>query len=377
MENITLSNEQNTAVHNFFEWFNCFNAYSKKFYFLAGYAGTGKTTLCKFIIDELTALNKSVCCCAFTGKAACNFFEKTGHPCNTIHSTIYTPRLEEDEVIDWDLNFEDSPILNCDLIIIDEVSMIYQGLWNDLLKYHTPILVFGDPYQLPPVNNDVLFGMDSCDFVLEHIHRQALDNPLIQLSMQVRQEKNIPFGNFNDKVIKCHIRDFDRKQLTEFDQVICGRNITRQTLNKEIRKLLNYCYTIPAKGEKLICLRNNKKMNVFNGLILTTLEDIISFDSQNGTFDILLDYNGVAKRFTIFDDEFSRKSIRADRWKILTNKPEICQFDFSYAISCHKSQGSEWSNVCVFDESNCFKADKFKWLYTAITRAKDRLVIVA
>ena len=118
-------------------------------------------------------------------------------------------------------------------------------------------------------------------------------------------------------------------------------------------------------------------MNVFNGLILTTLEDIISFDSQNGTFDTLLDYNGVAKRFTIFDDEFSRKSIRADRWKILTNKPEICQFDLSYAISCHKSQGSEWSNVCVFDESNCFKADKFKWLYTAITRAKDRLVIVA
>ena len=118
-------------------------------------------------------------------------------------------------------------------------------------------------------------------------------------------------------------------------------------------------------------------MNVFNGLILTTLEDIISFDSQNGTFDTLLDYNGVAKRFTIFDDEFSRKSIRADRWKILTNKPEICQFDFSYAISCHKSQGSEWSNVCVFDESSCFKVDKFKWLYTAITRAKDRLVIVA
>lgn len=372
------TNEQNSAITEFFKWFNNFHImFSKKFFCVFGPAGTGKTTLCKFILETLQEQNKNACCCSFTGKAAVNFREKTSYDCSTIHSAIYKPVIKDGQVIDWKLNKYDSPILDSDLIIIDEISMVYKDLWNDLLTYKKPILVFGDPYQLPPVNNDILFTEKDCDFRLTEIHRQALDNPIIRLSIDVRNNKEIPYGIYNNKVLKCRRDEFDMNNLTKFDQVLCGRNITRVELNKFMRKLLGYNTQLPGINEKLICLRNNRDAGVFNGQILNTLSNVISQDKKRGTFDIQLDFDeGYTNRFTIFDDEFIRDKIRDDRWKLLKNNPWFCQFDSAQAISVHKSQGSEWNTVCVIDESFCFRDDRKKWEYTAITRAKDKLVIL-
>lgn len=375
---ITPTNEQNQAIKEFFKWFNEFDLnYSKPFFMVSGSAGTGKSTLARFILNELNSISKKACCCSFTGKAAVNFREKTGYDCNTIHSTIYKPVIKKGQVVDWKLNKYDSPILESDLIIIDEISMVYKDLWNDLLTYNKPILVFGDPYQLPPVNNDILFVEKDCDFRLTEIHRQALDNPIIRLSIDVRNNKEIPYGVYDNKVLKCRRDEFDMNNLIKFDQVLCGRNITRVELNKFMRKLLGYTTQLPGINEKLICLRNNRDAGVFNGQILNTLSNIISQDKKRGTFDIQLDFDeGYTNRFTIFDDEFIRDKIREDRWKLLRNNPWFCQFDSAQAISCHKSQGSEWNTVCVIDESFCFRDDRKKWEYTAITRAKDKLVIL-
>lgn len=378
MNDITPTDEQNEAIHNFFDWFKSFKlGYSNRSFNIFGPAGSGKTSICKVIIQELQDLNKKVCCCSFTGKAARNFTEKTGFDCNTIHSTIYKPVIYQGKVVDWRLNFNDSAILDSDLILIDEISMVYQDLWNDLLKYNKPILVFGDPYQLPPVNNELLFTIDKCDFLLKHIHRQALDNPIIRLSMLVREGKEVPYGNFDNKVIKMRRDEFDMNLLTKFDQVLCGKNDTRMELNQFMRNLLNFEGQLPRKGEKLICLRNNREAAVFNGMILNTLTDVITVDNKRGTFDINLDFDdGYTNRFTIFDDEFIRKEVREDRWKILKKNPWFCQFYYSYAVTAHKSQGSEWNSICLFDESWCFREDRKKWEYTGITRAKEKLLIL-
>ncbi len=378
MVDITLTDEQNQAIKEFFNWFNNFKLkYSKRFFFISGPAGTGKTTLCRFILDDLNSSDKTVCCCAFTGKASVNFKEKTGYPSNTIHSCIYKPVMKDGKVVDWKLNFYDSPFLECDLIIIDEISMVYKELWLDILKYNKPILVFGDLNQLPPVNNDIIFSEINVDFNLTQIHRQALENPIIRLSIDVRNETDIPYGNFEDKVLKIRRDEFDLKNILKFDQVLCGRNVTRVELNNYTRQLLGYTTQLPSINEKLICLRNNRDAYVFNGQILNTISNPIKQDKKRGTFDIRLDYNeGYSNVFTIFDDEFLRKDIREERWRILRDNPWFCQFDFSYTISVHKSQGSEWNTVCLFDESYCFRESRWKWLYTGITRCKDKLLII-
>ena len=165
--------------------------------------------------------------------------------------------------------------------------------------------------------------------------------------------------------------------LTKFDQVLCGKNDTRMELNQFMRNLLNFEGHLPRKGEKLICLRNNHEAAVFNGMILNTLTDVIAIDNKRGTFDINLDFDdGYTNRFTIFDDEFIRKEVREDRWKILKKNPWFCQFYYSYAVTAHKSQGSEWNSICLFDESWCFREDRKKWEYTGITRAKEKLLIL-
>lgn len=375
--NIQLTDEQNQARLHFFNWFNSFKLnYSKRFFFISGFAGTGKTTLCRFILDSLSSQNMTTCCCTFTGKASVNFREKTGYASNTIHSTIYKPIIKNGKVVEWKLNFYDSPILESDLIIIDEISMVYKELWNDLLAYNKPILVFGDLFQLPPVNGDIIFNNDNVDFMLTKIHRQALENPIIKLSVDIRNEKDIPYGNFDNKVLKVRRDDVDLKNILKFDQILCGRNVTRKEINEYVRELLNHRSQLPENNEKLICCRNNREAGVFNGQILYSTSDVISIDKKRGTFDILLKDENINERFTIFDDEFLRKDIRETRWKILKNNPWFCQFEYGYAISCHKSQGSEWNNVCVFDESYCFREQKFNWLYTAVTRVKDKLLIL-
>lgn len=379
MKDIQPTDEQYSAIRKFFEWFASFKlGYSKRFFYISGPAGTGKTTICKFILEELYNQNKNICCCSFTGKAAVNFREKTGYDCNTIHSCIYKPVIVKGVVKEWRLNFGDSPCVDCDLILIDEVSMVYKELWDDLLKYNKPILIFGDPYQLPPVQGDLLFHEKDFDFLLTHIHRQALENPIIRLSKDVREGKEIPFGNYDNTVVKIRSSEFDWKNLLKFDQILCGRNATRNEINDYFRMVKKFSSETPLLGDKLICLRNNRDAGVYNGQIFNALSDSYNFDKRKGLFDIRLDYEDIKDglAFTVFDDEFVRGSIRDTRWKILNKDPFICQFDYAYAITVHKSQGSEWDNICVFDESFCFREDRKKWEYTAITRASKRIMIL-
>ena len=169
---------------------------------LFGYAGTGKTTLARHFAEHVDG---DVLFAAFTGKAAQVLRSKGATNARTIHSLIYRPRGEE-EVSDEETGKtsiapmfainRQSPVAKAALIIVDECSMVDEALGKDLMSFGTPILVLGDPGQLPPVSGGGYFTNEEPDYLLTDIHRQARDNPIIQLAMHVREGKEIMHGDY-------------------------------------------------------------------------------------------------------------------------------------------------------------------------------------
>lgn len=228
---IILTDEQSNAVRCISNWFNSKMKHQFPFV-LAGLAGTGKTVLAKFIIDELKLSESTVAFCAYTGKAAM-VLRRKGIPATTIHSLIYEPYEE----IDGNIRFQRKPSINCDikLIIVDEASMVGKELQEDLQSYGIPVCYIGDHGQLPPISDDMSNLMLKPHFKLETIHRQALDNPIIYVADLARRGINIKHGSYGKNVIKLPKEKVTMDSLMMADQVLCGKNLTRQHLNKHIR----------------------------------------------------------------------------------------------------------------------------------------------
>ena len=368
MTDFTLSDEQNNARKAFLKWFRS-GPGRKPFFYLAGYAGTGKTTIAKSIARSISG---DVLFAAFTGKAAVVMRTKGCENASTIHSLIYKSEEDDNGIITYSLNF-DSPLQEADLIIIDECSMVGEELGKDLLRFNTPVLVLGDPAQLPPVGGEGFFTSGEPDFLLTEIHRQAESNPIIAMSMAVRHEMTIPFGWYGESRI-VRAEDFDSNEMTDFDQVICGTNKTRMWKNQQIRKLRGFDDAIPMLGERLVCLKNDRKYGLLNG----GLWDVIAMKKRyaNATSLVVEPVDeGIKKnpvQVYVHDLFWEGKEQELD-WR---ERKRFNEFTYGYALSCHKAQGSQWDNLLVFDESNVFREEKFRWLYTAITRAAEKVTVV-
>lgn len=204
---------------------------------LFGYAGTGKTTLARYFAEHVDG---DVQFAAFTGKAAQVLRSRGATNARTIHSLIYRPRGEEeveDEVTGrtsisptFSLNRQ-SPIAKAAMVIIDECSMVDEALGRDLMSFGTPILVLGDPGQLPPISGGGFFTEHEPDHLLTEIHRQARDNPIIQLALDVREGREISHGDYGAaKVISK--AEVDQDLVLSADQVLVGTNRTRRRYNQ-------------------------------------------------------------------------------------------------------------------------------------------------
>src|SRR6476469_3998312 len=227
---------------------------------LFGYAGTGKTTLARTIAE---GVDGDVKFAAFTGKAASVMRGKGCHGATTIHGLIYRARESGEEIPSFDL-YDEAPASKADLIVIDECSMVDAELGRDLLSFGVPVLVLGDPAQLPPVKGGGFFTDAEPDVMLTEVHRQARDNPIIRLSMQVREGEGLELGDYGDsRVIRRS--GIDASAVLRTDQVLVGMNRTRRQYNKRIRELMGFRDAMPAAGEKLVCLRNDKKKGLLNG----------------------------------------------------------------------------------------------------------------
>src|ERR1051325_10116299 len=193
---------------------------------LFGYAGTGKTTLAKHIA---AGVDGKVLFAAFTGKAASVMRQKGCVGASTIHSLIYRARESREEPPSFDL-WHDSPAAKARLIVIDECSMVDAELGRDLLSFGAPVLVLGDPAQLPPIQGGGFFTEQPPDAMLTEVHRQAADDPIIHLSMAVREGEWIEPGRYGDSEV-VRKASLDPARVLDADQVLLGRNATRRAYN--------------------------------------------------------------------------------------------------------------------------------------------------
>ena len=219
---------------------------------LFGWAGTGKSTLARHLAGDL----KSVHYAAFTGKAALVMRKRGCKGASTIHSLIYSLVSDKDGEPRFALDPR-SAGADADLIIIDEVWMVDQDLARDLLSFGAKVLVLGDPFQLPPVKGAGYFIRDEPDIMLREIHRQARDNPIVRLSLDIREGRTLEYGRYGQSRVIAR-SDVDQDEVQEADQVLVGRNKTRLNYNNRLRQLKNLPHQSPVAGEKLVCLRNNK-----------------------------------------------------------------------------------------------------------------------
>jgi exodeoxyribonuclease V len=434
-----LNKQQEEVVQLVKEWFGTYRETKKQVFTIAGYAGTGKTFTINYLVENILNLKPyQVAFGTPTGKAASVLIQK-GQEASTIHRLIYTPieteiktKINGEEVRSKRIDFvKKDTIPDYKLIVIDEISMVEEEIMKDLLSYGIPILCTGDIGQLPAIfkSNDFL---QHPDYILTEIVRQAADNPIVQLATMARNKIPIPFGIYGKEVIvipREALRiDQMQNMLLNADQVICGTNSMRNYLNNEIRSLKGIDIIknkLPLKGEKIICTVNNwllyidtsERYNLVNGTM--GFSENCNMEDDNiklGKISFIPDFLEETANDVLFDsgifteqeytyDMHQRVFIMPNRKYILKEAPrskqegetmqdyrarlmkyvraskesmsekQINRIDFGYAITVHKAQGSEWNKIVVFDESFMF-SDSEKWLYTAITRAKKRLVLI-
>lgn len=371
----------------------------EKYTVIAGYAGTGKSTLVRYIIDALDVEESRVCYCAFTGKAAEVLKKKGNKNVATLHRLLYEhiPRPA------GGFFRKPKPFIDYDVVVVDEVSMAPKSLIELLFKHKVYVICLGDPFQLPPIDKDEdNHLLDNPHIFLDEIMRQEEDSEIIQLTMKIRNQEPIDYFNGNEiKIIP--YSDLNTGVLQWGDQVLTATNAKRRAINNQMRALEGRTGE-PVDGDKIICLRNywdDSSLNgdaLINGTIgilqnsFRTWREIPRFvQSDIRKFDVLVGDLVVPETNDVYEmTEMDRQMIitgeKCCDWrlsyklgKLRSKYGEIVpkEFTYAYAITTHKSQGSEWDKVVVLEEKFPFdKNEHARWLYTACTRASEKLVLV-
>jgi exodeoxyribonuclease-5 len=235
-----------------------------------------------------------------------------------------------------------------------------------------PLLVLGDPAQLPPIQGGGFFTDAAPDAMLTEVHRQAQDDPIVRLSMDIRAGNRLTPGVYGETAVVR--RDaLDPQRVLDADQVLVGRNATRRAYNARMRERKGFADALPMTGDKLVCLRNNKAKGLFNGGLWMVKE------KPKSRRQILGMRLGP-------DEDMSRRIVKVSvRPECFTGgieglawekRKRYDEFDFGYVLTVHKAQGSQWDDVVLFDESFAFPDSRERWLYTGVTRAAKRLTVV-
>jgi exodeoxyribonuclease-5 len=357
------SPQQDRALRDVARWLHARNS---QVYRLFGYAGTGKTTLAKYIAAHADG---RVLFAAFTGKAAHVMRRKGCESASTLHHLIYRCINTEDGPL-FKLN-RDSPLAGAALLIVDECSMVDAQLGADILSFGVPVLVLGDPAQLPPIGGNAGFFTEATpDILLTDIHRQARDNPIIRMATTVREGGYLAVGDYGSS----RVVDFDYDmvaKLPSFDQILVGYNLTRRIFNRQLRDQLGFKGIVPQPRDRLVCLRNKHDRGLLNGSIWTTRNVQVKGD---GIIELMITSDEAPETVVPVKTHqafFQGTEKNLPNWRLHT----LDWFDFGYALTVHKAQGSQWDNVMVRNEPGVAREDAHRWLYTAITRAAERLTL--
>jgi exodeoxyribonuclease-5 len=264
--------------------------------------------------------------------------------------------------------------------------MVGGRLYRDIMElnslHKTRLVWFGDPYQLPPVNDDEVFARTPSVF-LNEIHRTQADNPILSLAFKIRYGEQYDLNNGFPSFTLSSSFGFDK--LKADIQFIAWTNVTRRRINKLARFTRGWTGTDPVAGDYVVCLENKRGM--YNGEFFFIkridaqtpeyITALISNERINLVTKISLDafkpdYEASLKAPKKPLTWQERKKLESER----ENKPIL--FDFAYCLTCHKSQGSEWPEIAIYDETWKMRDDgmKRRWLYTAVTRTRDKFSTV-
>jgi exodeoxyribonuclease-5 len=343
-----LTNEQKHIIRELLK-------FSKPITSLGGYAGTGKTV----VVSHLSKLLPNFAVCAFTGKAA-NVLRKKGISyASTIHSLIYKPYTDEKGNVYFSLAYD----LDCEGIIVDEASMVSRELYKDLKYFGKPSIFVGDHGQLEPVA-DKFNLMEKPDYVLETIHRNA--GEIAHFAEYVRngyRPAAWAHRNPGKKVKFIDKREYE-DLILKVDQVICAYNKTRAEINIIARQQLGRISDKPVVGDRVMCLRNNNILGLFNGMQGTVVNvfkrNRMIFEAENGRFEVKYD-----------PDVFNQV-----KYEYSMDREDPNPFDYCWGVTCHKAQGDEWDKGLVL-EQKCELWEHSRWAYTAGSRFKQLLCWVA
>jgi exodeoxyribonuclease-5 len=284
--------------------------------------------------------------------------------------------LERDKVRrPWFHVNENSMLRAADLLVVDEVSMVDKRIGEDILSFGKKVLVLGDPAQLPPVAGGGFFTAAKPDILLTEIHRQAAENPILRWATMVRNGEVVPYGDLGlARKVRREAID-DAWLASGAGQILCGKNETRHDLNRRIRRQQGRTSTFPVKGDTLVVLQNEYKLNVLNGVVCQAYCDATPDPNETG-FWINIKYP---------DERHARliQDVHCDGGPFIgkdfaSRDQRMLQIDYGYALTVHKAQGSQWKTVTVYDDGFGKREDdvRRRWLYTAITRAEHQLHII-
>lgn len=379
---------------------------------ISGYAGTGKTTLLKVLAQE----HANLFVLTPTGKAAVRVKQAAGCEAMTIHLWMYKPRKDE-RTGEYKFDQKQSDELRMPIngtLLIDEASMIQQQIWEHLYFYCQAlglnIVLIGDGFQLPPIEMDPtkkafsIFGEEfRADFRvnLTEVLRQALESPIIRISTEIRTASDITGALtqleivMEKKLDEALVEMYERKGV-----IICHRNATRHSTNARIRDLRGLPAEHILAGEPLLVTRNNYKLGVFNGEVF----QLETLDQTHGPVPVVDRYKNKSMFMTFreislqdlptkaaicVEEVFGRSGdmdldaiYKASNYTLKSAydgdrdlAPPHLHANFGYTLTCHKSQGSEWPEAVVMMEHSVRigTQEGRRWLYTALTRARDRV----
>lgn len=407
------NSEQERALKAIDKWLKTSD---KQVFRLFGSAGTGKTQLAGRVREMVDG---DVICVTPTGKAASVLRKRGWSDATTIHAVAYIPASKskqyllslieaaheieqkllaepnDDELLKklGELKLEMrkeksnlskptfkknllSPLYQASLCVLDEGSMVDDFMGEDLLSFGCKILVLGDPAQLPPVRGEGFFTRDEPDILLTENHRQAKDSAIISLAELIRGAKRPPVGVYGEGVEVVRRSSLDPAQVSEFvaggGQLLLGRNASRIATNQRIRSLHHRASWAPEPGERVVCLNNNHPLGLLNGDQWDVVRSEIVNDDL-GRMGLEIIQEGAGSLTVEAHSHFFQGRGKELQW---WEKNDAEQFDYGYALTVHKAQGSQWEGVYVFDQSASFGSDWWKWLYTSVTRAEKTLKII-
>jgi exodeoxyribonuclease-5 len=366
---------------------------------IAGCAGSGKTTLIKFIIEALQLdPENDVAYVAFTGKAASVLRQKGNPNACTAHKLLYqTSRMPNGKY-----RFSPRKTLEKDykVIVVDEISMLAVELWELLLSQQVFIIACGDPFQLPPINKNAdNHVLDKPHIFLDEVMRQAQESEIIRLTMDIREGKRILYTKGNEVQVIPY-KDVVDGMYHWADQILVATNKNRREINDFMRDAAGRGID-PEVGDKVICLINkwdildstgeNALVNGTIGHITDIQQSEISYplrrfpnpvpiyycnieSEKDGLFQgIIADYRALREGVPTLSPQNAFKI-----YQNLNTRPlEPVEINYGYAITTHRAQGSEWGKVLVCEEQFPFDREEHaRWLYTACTRASEKLVLV-